>query len=219
MGRGAPNEEGAPGKPDYPSRVSTNAVPVVYTRIPNAITVLRFALVPVFVVLLVEAKSGHSVAAAIVFAIAGISDQVDGALARRWRVESEFGKYADPLADRLMIDAAVLLLFFAARLPWVGIVIVFGRDVLLIVGGRFAQPRGYEFSVNFLGKTATWILYLAVGCILITYSSDEWPLVLFWVGVGLAVAAAIVYAVGVRRAISRRGPSGEENGPPAQISS
>jgi CDP-diacylglycerol--glycerol-3-phosphate 3-phosphatidyltransferase len=199
--------------------VSTSAVPVVYTRIPNAITVLRFALVPVFVVLLVEAKGGHSLAAAIVFAIAGISDQVDGALARRWQVESEFGKYADPLADRLMIDAAVLLLFFAARLPWAGIVIVFGRDVLLIAGARFAQPRGYEFSVNFLGKTATWILYLAVGCILITYPSDHWPLVLFWAGVGLAVAAAIVYAVGVRRAVSGQTRSGEENEPPAQISS
>jgi CDP-diacylglycerol--glycerol-3-phosphate 3-phosphatidyltransferase len=189
--------------------VSTSAVPIVYTRIPNAITVLRFVLVPVFVVLLVDAKGGHSLAAAIVFAIAGISDQVDGALARRWRVESEFGKYADPLADRLMIDAAVLLLFFAARLPWAGIVIVFGRDVLLIAGARLAQPRGYEFSVNFLGKTATWILYLAVGCILITYPSDHWPLVLFWVGVGLAVVAAIVYAVGVRRAISQGDRGGE----------
>ena len=199
--------------------MSTSAVPVVYTRIPNAITVLRFVLVPVFVVLLVEAKDGHSLAAAIVFAVAGISDQVDGALARRWRVESEFGKYADPLADRLMIDAAVLLLFFAARLPWAGIVIVFGRDALLIAGARFAQPRGYEFSVNFLGKTATWILYLAVGCILITYPSDHWPVVLFWVGVGLAVAAGIVYAVGVRRAISRNHRTGEENGPSEQISS
>jgi CDP-diacylglycerol--glycerol-3-phosphate 3-phosphatidyltransferase len=200
--------------------VSTSAVPVAYTRIPNAITVLRFVLVPVFVVLLLEAKGGHSLAAAIVFTVAGISDQIDGALARRWRVESEFGKYADPLADRLMIDAAVLLLFFAARLPWAGIVIVFGRDVLLIAGARFAQPRGYEFSVNFLGKTATWILYLAVGCILITYPGDEWPLVLFWVGVGLAIAAAAVYAVGVRRAMSRRqAVSEEENGPRSQISS
>jgi CDP-diacylglycerol--glycerol-3-phosphate 3-phosphatidyltransferase len=184
--------------------VSSSAVPVAYTRIPNAITVVRFALVPVFVVLLVEAKGGHSWVAAVVFTVAGISDQVDGALARRWGVESEFGKYADPLADRLMIDAAVLLLFIAARLPWVGLVIVFGRDVLLIGGARIAGPRGYEFSVNFLGKTATWVLYLAVGCVLITHRGDEWPLVLFWVGVALAIAAALVYAVEVRRAVLDR---------------
>jgi CDP-diacylglycerol--glycerol-3-phosphate 3-phosphatidyltransferase len=139
-----------------------------------------------------------------VFAIAGVSDQVDGALARRWRVESEFGKYADPLADRLMIDAAVLLLFIANRLPWVALVIVFGRDLLLVVGSRVVGPHGYEFSVNFLGKTATWILYLAVGCVLVTHRSDEWPLVLFWTGVGLAIAAGVAYAVGARGALGRK---------------
>jgi CDP-diacylglycerol--glycerol-3-phosphate 3-phosphatidyltransferase len=178
--------------------------PSVYRQIPNALTILRFALVPVFVVLMVQAGDGHSWPAGILFGIAAITDQIDGALARRWHVESEFGKYADPLADRMMIDAAVLLLFLADRLPWAAIVIVFGRDVLLIVGARFAQPRGYEFSVNFLGKTATWVLYLAVGCVIVTYPEDKWPLVLFWIGVGLAIAAAVVYAVGAWRALGRR---------------
>jgi CDP-diacylglycerol--glycerol-3-phosphate 3-phosphatidyltransferase len=189
-----------------PIRESMSAVPVppLYRHIPNAITIVRFALVPVFVVLMVDATDGHSWPAGIIFAIAGVSDQIDGALARRWHVESEFGKYADPLADRLMIDAAVLLLFFADRLPWAALVIVFGRDILLIVGARFVQPRGYEFSVSFLGKTATWVLYLAVGCVLVTYPEDKWPLVLFWVGVGLAVAAAAVYAVGAWRVLGRR---------------
>ena len=184
--------------------MSAVAVPQVYRQIPNALTILRFVLVPVFVVLMVEAEDGHSWPAGIIFAIAAVTDQVDGALARRWHVESEFGKYADPLADRLMIDAAVLLLFLADRLPWVALVIVFGRDILLIVGARFVQPRGYEFSVNFLGKTATWVLYLAVGCVIVTDSDATWPLVLFWVGVGLAIAAAAVYAVGAWHALGRR---------------
>src|SRR5262249_35762479 len=140
----------------------------VYRRIPNALTIARFALVPAFVVLLAKASGGHSWPAGILFGVAGVTDQIDGWLARRWDVQSEFGKYADPLADRLMIDAAVLLLFLADRLPWAALVIIFGRDVLLIAGARIAQPRGYEFSVNFLGKTATWILYLAVGCVIVT---------------------------------------------------
>lgn len=184
------------------------AVRGAYRWIPNALTIARFALVPVFVVLMVDAEDGHSWAAGILFGIAAVTDQVDGWLARRWHVESEFGKYADPLADRLMIDAAVLLLYLADRLPWAALVIVFGRDILLVVGARFLQPRGYEFSVNFLGKTATWILYLAVGCVIVTYPEDKWPLVLFWVGVGLAVAAALAYALGAWRALGRRtGPS------------
>jgi CDP-diacylglycerol--glycerol-3-phosphate 3-phosphatidyltransferase len=113
-----------------------------YRYIPNALTALRFALVPVFIVLMVKASGGHSWAAGVVFAIAGITDQVDGALARRWHVESEIGKYADPLADRLMIDSAVLLLYLDDRLPWPALVIVFGRDVLLVVGRGFLRPRG-----------------------------------------------------------------------------
>lgn len=176
----------------------------VCRQLPNALTVLRFALVPVFVVLMVEASGGHSWAAGIIFGVAAVTDQIDGALARHWQVESEFGKYADPLADRLMIDAAVLLLYFADRLAWVALVIVFGRDLLLIAGARVAQPRGYDFSVNFLGKTATWILYLAVACVIVTDSSDTWPLVLFWIGVGLAIAAAVVYAAGAWRVLGRK---------------
>ena len=184
--------------------MSVVSVRALHRYIPNAITIARFALVPIFVVLMVDATDGHSWPAGIIFAIAAVTDQIDGALARRWHVESEFGKYADPLADRLMIDAAVLLLFIADRLPWAALVIVFGRDVLLIVGARFVQPRGYEFSVNFLGKTATWVLYLAVGCVIVTYPEDKWPLVLFWIGVGLAIAAAAAYAVGAWRVLGRR---------------
>ena len=184
------------------------AVRTWYRHIPNALTILRFALVPLFIVLMVQAEDGHSWPAGVVFAVAGVTDQIDGWLARRWHVESQFGKYADPLADRLMIDSAVLLLYLADRLPWVALVIVFGRDLLLIVGARFVQPRGYEFSVNFLGKTATWVLYLAVGCVIVTSKDDRWPLVIFWVGVGLAIAAAVVYGIGAWRAVGRRSGSG-----------
>src|SRR5207247_4124847 len=112
------------------------------SRLPNALTIVRFVLIPVFVVVYANADNGHSWAAGIIFGVAGITDQVDGWLARRWHVESEFGRYADPLADRLMIDTAVLLLYLADRLPWAALVIVFGRDLVLIAGARVAQPRG-----------------------------------------------------------------------------
>jgi CDP-diacylglycerol--glycerol-3-phosphate 3-phosphatidyltransferase len=187
-------------------RETMSAMPMTaaYRQIPNALTILRFVLVPVFIVLIVDADGGHDWAAGILFGAAAVTDQIDGWLARRWHVESQFGKYADPLADRLMIDAAVLLLYLADRLPWAALVIVFGRDLLLIAGARVAQPRGYDFSVNFLGKTATWVLYLAVGCVIVTHRGDDWPLVLFWTGVGLAIAAGLAYAAGARRTLGRR---------------
>jgi len=128
--------------------MTARAVPLPLAQLPNALTVLRFVLVPVFIVLLATADGGQSWAAAVVFAVAAVTDQVDGWLARRLRVESEFGKYADPLADRLMIDAAVVLLVIAGRLPWVALVLVVARDVLLVAGTRLLVPRGYDQTTD-----------------------------------------------------------------------
>jgi CDP-diacylglycerol---glycerol-3-phosphate 3-phosphatidyltransferase len=173
--------------------MATRAVPAPLAQLPNALTVVRLALIPVFVALMLAADGGHSWPAAIVFAAAGITDQIDGFLARRWHVESQFGKVADPLADRLMIDAAVIALFLHDRLPWVGLVLVVGRDIAMIVGYRVVVPRGYEFDVSFLGKLATWVLYASLAFVMATRSGTDWPLWCFWAGVVLAVAAGILY--------------------------
>ncbi len=170
-------------------------------HVPNALTVARFALIPLFVVLVLGSDDGYSIAAGIVFAVAAITDQVDGFLARRWRVESEFGKYADPLADRLMIDAAIVLLWLAGRLPFIALGIIVVRDVVLVAGSRFATARGYRFEVTLLGKTATWILYAALVAILLTPAGTDWPLGLFWIGLGLSVLAGLDYVVKVVRVV------------------
>ena len=173
--------------------MATRAIPAPLAQLPNALTLGRLALIPVFVVLMVEAGDAHSWPAGILFGVAGVTDQIDGFLARRWHVESRFGKIADPLADRLMIDAAVILLAYYERLPWIGLAVIIGRDVLLLVGARVLQPRGIELDVNTVGKAATWILYAAIGCRIVTHPSTQWPLYLFWVGLALAVFAAVLY--------------------------
>lgn len=183
--------------------MAARAVPLPLAQLPNALTIVRFALVPVFIVVLVAAEGGHSWAAGILFGVAGVTDQVDGWLARRWRVESEFGKFADPLADRLMIDAAVVLLFIDDRLPWPALAAIVARDAVLVAGARVVVPRGYEFSVSFLGKLATWVLYAAVGFVLVTHEGTDWPLWVFWTGLGLALGAAAVYVASAWRALRR----------------
>jgi CDP-diacylglycerol--glycerol-3-phosphate 3-phosphatidyltransferase len=183
--------------------MATRVVPAPLAHLPNALTVLRLGLIPVFVVLLLAADGERSLPAALVFASAGITDQVDGWLARRWRVESEFGRFADPLADRLMIDAAVVLLWLEGRLPWFALAVILVRDGLLLAATPAALRRGYEFSVSFLGKLATWVLYAALVAVLITNEGAAWPLWLFWTGVAIAVAAAVAYvarAAGTMRA-------------------
>jgi CDP-diacylglycerol--glycerol-3-phosphate 3-phosphatidyltransferase len=173
--------------------MATRAVPAPLTQLPNALTLARLALIPVFVVLMVKAGDARSWPAGIIFAVAGATDQVDGFLARRWHVESRFGKIADPLADRLMIDAAVILLVAYGRLPWAGLVVIIARDLLLLAGWRVLAPRGIDLDVNVIGKGATWLLYAAIGFRIVTHDHTQWPLVLFWIGLAAAVVAALVY--------------------------
>lgn len=169
-------------------------------QLPNALTLLRFAAIPLFAWLLVRDADGPSWAAGLVFAAAAATDQLDGWLARRWRVESGFGKVADPLADRLMIDTAVVLLVAYGRLPWVALVIL-ARDALLVGGYRFVVPRGYEFEVSQLGKIATWGLYASIGLVLVTAEGTWWALACFWINLVLAVIAAAQYVVKARREV------------------
>jgi len=157
-------------------------------------------LIPIFVVLIVSSDGGHSWPAAIVFGVAAITDQVDGWLARRWRVESSFGKVADPLADRLMIDAAVILLWHAGRLPWVALAIPL-RDVALVAGYKLVMDRGYEFSVNLAGKAATWLLYASLAFVMCTSKGTDWPLWIFWAGLVLAVVSLVGYLRKARREV------------------
>src|SRR5438094_10435297 len=180
--------------------MATRAVPAPLAQLPNALTLVRLALVPVFVALVLASDQGHSWAAAIVFGVAGITDQIDGWLARRWRVESEFGKVADPLADRLMIDAAVILLWHADRLPWVALAIP-ARDLALIAGYRLVVGRGYELAVNLAGKAATWLLYASLAFIMVTRQGTDWPRWLFWAGFTLAALSLVGYLAKAKREV------------------
>ena len=184
--------------------MSSRAVPAPLQQLPNALTIGRLVLIPVFVVLLLGGDDGYSWPAAIVFGAAGATDQVDGFLARRWHVESRFGTVADPLADRLIIDAAVVLLAVLGRLPWPALAVVLARDAVLLGGYRVVVPRGYEFSVSFLGKAATWVLYASLAFLMVTHKGTVWPLALFWAGLGLALLAGASYFALAWRTVVRR---------------
>lgn len=171
--------------------------------IPNALTLARFAAIPVFAWLYIDAGDGAAWGAGIFFAAAAFTDQLDGFLARRWHVESRFGKVADPLADRLMIGTAAILMLATGRIPILAALVILGRDVLLVLGYRILSPGGFELEVTFLGKLATWVLYAALGLILVTPEGTEWPIVLLWIGVVLSLGAGVQYARRAWRGVHR----------------
>ncbi len=181
----------------------TSAASGLKRHIPNALTVARLAAIPVFVALLWDTDGGHSVAAAWVFGAASATDYLDGWLARRYRLESRFGRLADPLADRLLIGAAVLLLWSADRIPALVPLLVVGRDVILLSGLSFAAERGYQLSVIYIGKAATFVLMTALAMIMLTTPDTVWPDVLLWAGIAMSVYAGSIYVYTVARRLGK----------------
>jgi CDP-diacylglycerol--glycerol-3-phosphate 3-phosphatidyltransferase len=182
--------------------VAVRTVSAPLAQLPNALTIFRLALIPPFAVLVLASNGGRTWYAATIFLIAGITDQVDGFLARRWHVESPFGKLADPLADRLMIGTAVVLEWHAGRLPWAALAIPL-RDLFLLMVTPAMLARGYRFEVNLLGKAATWLLFLGVGCSMVTHPSTAWPLWIFWSGFALAIVSLVLYGRKAREEVLR----------------
>ena len=171
----------------------------VRRSIPNALTIARFLAIPVFVWLYLDAGDGPAWGAAVFFAAAALTDQLDGYLARRWHVESRFGKVADPLADRLMIGTAAIIMLATGRIPILAALVILGRDVALILGYRILSPGGYELEVTFLGKLATWVLYASLAFVLVTAEGSDWPIVILWIGVALSLGAGVQYGLGAWR--------------------
>ncbi len=140
---------------------------------PNLLTVLRMALIPVFASLLFYGNTGWAL---IVFFIAGVSDGVDGFVARRFKQESELGTILDPIADKLLMTTAFVILTLpniisgVKHLPvpfWVTAAVI-GRDVLIItVAGAIALMTNFRgFKPSWLGKLSTTVQVLAVTLIL-----------------------------------------------------
>ena len=174
-------------------------------HVPNALTCLRLVAIPPFVWLLARADDGESVAAAVIFGVAALTDLLDGRLARRFGVQSRFGRLLDPLADRVLIAAALLLLYAHDRVPLVALLLVFGRDLVLLSGLAAAAERGYELSVIYLGKAATLLLMSGLWLVMATAPGTDWPLLLLYAGIVLSLAAGAVYLITVPRAVRARG--------------
>ena len=176
----------------------------------NKISIFRILLVPVFVVeVLYYAQEGdeiHRLAAVLAFAIAAISDGVDGYIARRYNQRSELGAILDPLGDKLLLVAGIVLLSLnnaphLPRLPlWLGVTVV-SRDVLILIGLLIIKHVCDRVVVRpaLVGKAATVLL---MACIL--WALLKWPASwLRWICVAAAactVASTVVYVVdGIRQ--------------------
>ena len=137
--------------------------------------------------------------AAAVFAFAAVTDFLDGELSRRLDVQSRYGRVLDPIADRLLIDVAVVLLWHVERVPLALVVIVVVRDVLLLVSLLVGPGRGHGVRVNVVGKAGTLVMMIGLLFTIVTPRGSAPASLVLWSGVAMLLIAAVIYARGVRR--------------------
>lgn len=181
--------------------------------VPNLLSVLRIVLVPVFLWLVLGPE--QDVAALAVLVVSGITDYLDGKIARSMGQTSQLGAILDPIADRLYILAVVVGLGLREIIPWWLAVILPLRDVLLFSLVPFLRTRGYSaLPVHFLGKAATAGLLYAFPLLLLGDGSGVvadlanvfgWAFAIW--GVGLYWWAGILYVFQVRHLMSTTPPA------------
>jgi CDP-diacylglycerol--glycerol-3-phosphate 3-phosphatidyltransferase len=191
---------------------STAAAPQAgVANLANALTVARLAMVPVFAALLLGARdnqAGWRLAATCVFVVASLTDRVDGAVARRRGTVTDFGKIADPIADKALIGAALISLSLIDDLPWWVTVVVLVREIG-VTALRFWVIRRGVLAASRGGKVKTVVQAIAIGLYLLPVTG---PLAsvrayLMTVAVIITLVTGVDYvarAVRLRRATSGR---------------
>jgi len=168
---------------------------------PNFLTVVRILLVPVLVVALFSHGGSGDVFAAIVFALASVTDFVDGYLARSRDSVTTFGKLMDPLADKLLIVAALISLVSLHRIAaWVAMVII-ARELAVTVMRMGATQAGVIIAASNLAKLKTCLQIAAILAVIAVHGHPAWVDVLVYVAVAVTVLSGLDYFFGLRRRI------------------
>jgi cardiolipin synthase len=162
----------------------------------NSLTLLRIVMIPLFVSLLVYRKPE---AALVVFAVAALTDLLDGYIARRQGSQSRLGAFLDPMADKLLLTASFVTLTYLKALPfWIAAVVI-SRDVILALGTALIYMLGGRVHPRptWAGKAATFfqILTVLTGLLSRYFQPSIAPRVVLWLAAGFTVASGLQYTV------------------------
>jgi CDP-diacylglycerol---glycerol-3-phosphate 3-phosphatidyltransferase len=171
-------------------------------NLPNVLTVLRILAVPVIVVALLDETPNGDALAAGVFALAALTDGLDGYFARSRNAITTFGKLMDPLADKLLIIAALISLVSLDRLAaWVAMVII-ARELAVTGLRAVAAERGVVIAASWLGKLKTILQVAAVFALIAADPAPTWVDVLVYVAVAVTLISGADYFFGLRRRLA-----------------
>ena len=190
--------------------------PLIPLNAPNILTVLRILMIPVIVVFLLGETAEGDVIAAALFALAALTDGLDGYIARRQRQETTFGKLMDPLADKLLVTAALVSLVSLNRLAaWVAMVII-AREFAVTGLRSVAAERGIVISASWLGKVKTGLQVAAIFGLIAFEDSPLGVDILVYAAVAMTVFSGADYFLGLRRHIDAAEAASPAPDSPAQ---
>jgi CDP-diacylglycerol--glycerol-3-phosphate 3-phosphatidyltransferase len=197
-GAARPAQPALPGRPALPGPGLVNAA--------NALTVLRLVLVPVFVACLLAGGTGWRVAAFVVFGVASVTDLLDGRLARSRGLITDFGKIADPIADKALTGAALVTLSALGELAWWVTVVILAREISVTLL-RFWVIRRGVIAASRGGKLKTLLQVVAIALYVLPGPPAVVREVVMAAAVAVTVVTGIDYAVRAVR-LRRRPPAG-----------
>jgi CDP-diacylglycerol--glycerol-3-phosphate 3-phosphatidyltransferase len=170
--------------------------------IPNAVGFVRIALIPVFLALALGSGDGRAPAAAILYAVIGGTDYLDGMLARITGQYSRLGALLDPIADRLLVLAGVIVTWHFELLPQWALAVLAARELFMLFVTEVALRTGRDIDIKMVGRWAVWPTMLSIFLAMLTRS---WVAeALLYVGLAMSLAATVLY---VRDGLCAKPPS------------
>ena len=165
-------------------------------NIPNLLTLGRIVLIPVFILILCiwNSVAGHAVAA-VVFALASITDYLDGYLARKWKVVTNFGKFMDPLADKLLVCSAMICMIDLKRLSAWFVIIIIAREFIISGFRLIAAENGIVIAANYWGKFKTASQMIMIILLILHFDGIFVILeqIFIWLSLALTIISLITY--------------------------
>jgi CDP-diacylglycerol--glycerol-3-phosphate 3-phosphatidyltransferase len=174
--------------------------PLRVWTLPNAIGLLRLALLPVFLVVELSSDTGVEAWGAVLYAVAAWTDYADGIAARVTGQYSRFGALLDPIVDRLLVLCGVVVCWYHDLLPRWALAVLIARELFMLVAGREALRRGLELRINMVGRWAVWPVMSSVFAALV--GLETLAHVLLYVGVVLTLWATALYVRDARPSTS-----------------
>ena len=168
-------------------------------NLPNKITVFRILMIPFFVAcMLIKEIPYHEIIAGVIFIIAALSDLVDGKIARRFNLVTNFGKFMDPLADKLLVQSALLCFVANGLLPaWIAIVIM-SREFIISGFRLVAADKGIVIAAGYLGKLKTIFQMVMSVMLIFHFSHPVWlatEQIFIWGSLILTIVSLVDYFI------------------------